>query len=303
MESLQTLVDANQRQGSTETQFYSVPNFLQVSVDEATGTNRAAKVNEKLDLDWHYIEANTRNAAAPKPKYTLQNMILHTAQGDVTYQRTVEIVNGEPQIFYWKNDPASGGAPICIEQDEFSQAANSKDRKDLFFSKQEEILAERFDSDSVPDLAESDNVSFEYDNTDYDMNIPPFKTIAQAAALKDADWLKEKVEDALQAALDAGITEITLPVPLGEAADGMNWPIGIMWYTAQEFIKTLPPARVFNVRFAIDKSKKQGERRDRLVQQIDTADEFYQQSSDFAGFARTWAAYLKPPARRPGFLY
>ena len=383
-ESLQTLVNANQRQGTSQTQFYSIPHSLQISVAAATGTNRAVTVNvdeatgtdqaatvdkklELLDLDWHYIEANAPetpqgndriNNNEPnnnKPKYSLQNMILHTDQGDVTYQRTVENVNGEPQIFYWKFDPTSEiDAPICIDFDEFQQAANSEDKKDLFFLKQEagavraeEVLGEeRYDSDSAPNLAEEAyNASFKYDNTFYNMTLPPYDRIKGAVEGNNPNTLKaavmnalqiaatalEAAEEALQTAVDNGLaeeevarltavrnslTEITLPVPVGDAANGMNWPIGIMWFAAQEFMQTQAGSE-FKVRLAIDKSKKQGERRAHLVDQIDMAETIYLQHqwqgaspeptahalARFTNFTRDWKAYSKPPAPRRGFPF
>ncbi len=338
-ENLQALVDAQQSQGSMEKQFHSIPNFLQISVDkvavDATGTTttRAAKLNNEkleLELDWKYIEANTHphplRTNANKPKYSLQNMILHTAQGsDITYQRTVENVNGELQIFYWKFDPANGiQAHICIDIDEFKEAANSPAKKDLFFLKQEEgavrkeeILAQRYDSDSNPDLEENNNVFFKYDNnTVYNMSLLSLAAIVQAVQENNSKYLQYFVHQALRIAHSRGDTKITLPVPVGKAADGMNWPIGIMWFAAQEFMKTLPAGSNFTVHLAIDKSKKQGERRAHLVKQIDMAETIYLQhqwqgaspepparaETRFRNFTNDWKAY-SILTRRHGFLY
>jgi hypothetical protein len=321
IENLQDLVDANQsRAGVDENQspktfvkeFDSIPNFLQVSVAEATGANPAAKLDEKLEFDLRleYIERNKRNTAPPK--YALQNIVLHTAAGQVqvTYQRTVEKVNGETLVFYWKCDPAiENGAPVCIEKSEFRQAANSTDAKDLFFLKVEksgavqekEILAQWYDTDSNPgNLKAAGNVSAKYDKVAYDMRLPLNTKIVEAVRNKSSGDLNDEVKKALEAAVRIGDTEFTLPVPEGGTAEGMNWPIGVMWYAAQEFIKTHPQ---FKVHLAIDKSKKRGERRTHLVTMIDKADEIYQQSPNFAEFTKAWGDYCEPKPARRGFFY
>jgi hypothetical protein len=309
-DNLQKLV--NDKQTLSNTQFSEIPKFLQISLNQATHDH---EIKQELQLNWNYIALAARpplpEENPPKLMYLLQSFILHTASGEITYQRTVENINEVSKIFYWKIDPGSGsGIPKIIDENEFLKNANSKDPKDLFFLRKEEnwavqaheIIHERYDSQNNPNL-KSDPLEPIF--WEYNTRVAPRAKIDQAALENNPVSLRAAVKEALQEAGAAGRREISLRVPVGQEANGMNWPIGIVCFAVQEYLQE-NPGQFDKVKLAIDKRMKRDEKREFLIQEIDQAIALCKQYPDqsdqaFLEFSRAWMNRSKP--RRHGWFF
>jgi len=290
--------------GTTQiTQFDKAPDFIPIHIEGAI-IPRDVPIDD-LEIKPIHIMNSDKSVW-----YRLDNF--SNDDSTITYRTTIELENGIPKKRYWKIDPKTHADPQRITLNQFKEAARTG--RDFIYLKEsnkyrvsESAILKKKDfvtKEINPQLktipipitnptGSAIPVSFEYAYVD---SIPIID--AQAGSADGGTALYNAIGDLLDAAQSKGKTEITIPVPSGQGSNGPNWPIGIIWFAVQEYIRD-NPTYFTSVTLAI--TRDETIERDQLIRAIDQADKICTRSPDaFDTFSPAWAKDSKP--KRKGRL-